>query len=63
MGDSKVVVTNSGIGLSIPLFILFLALQLTGHINWAWYWVAAPLWIPFGVFAGVMLVLASKEQP
>ena len=29
------------------LFVLFLALKLTGHINWSWWWVTAPLWGPW----------------
>ena len=26
------------------LFVLFLGLKLTGHIDWSWWWVFAPLW-------------------
>jgi hypothetical protein len=43
---------GAGIGLSGAMFLLFLGLRLTDHIDWAWYWVAAPLWMP------VALVLA-----
>ena len=28
------------------LFIVFLILKLTAIINWSWWWVTAPLWIP-----------------
>lgn len=28
------------------LFIIFLILKLTHHINWSWVWVFSPLWIP-----------------
>jgi hypothetical protein len=31
------------------LFILFLGLRLTDNINWEWYWVAAPLWVPLTI--------------
>jgi hypothetical protein len=27
------------------LLVLFIALKLTGHINWSWWWVMSPLWI------------------
>jgi uncharacterized protein (DUF983 family) len=37
---------SSGIGLSGALFITFVVLRLTDHTDWAWYWVAAPLWVP-----------------
>lgn len=31
------------------LFVLFLALKLTGHIDWSWWWVTAPLWGPWAL--------------
>ena len=27
------------------LTLLFVALKLTGHIDWSWWWVLSPLWI------------------
>jgi hypothetical protein len=35
------------------LLILFIGLKLTNHIDWSWWWVLSPLWIPFiiAVFA------------
>lgn len=38
--------TSSGLGLGSVLFIVFLILKLTGNINWSWWWVTSPLWIP-----------------
>ncbi len=38
------------------LFLLFLGLKLTGHIAWSWWWVTAPLWIPFAI---VMVIFLS----
>lgn len=26
--------------------MIFIALKLTGHINWSWVWVLSPVWIP-----------------
>lgn len=31
------------------LFLTFLVLKLTKVIDWSWWWVTAPLWIPFGL--------------
>ena len=44
--------------MSLPaaLFVLFLALKLCGVIAWSWWWVTAPLWIPF-IFFGVSLLI------
>lgn len=46
MSETK---ASGGIGFAGALFLLFLGLRLTEHIDWAWYWVAAPLWIPLAI--------------
>jgi hypothetical protein len=28
------------------LTTLFIGLKLTGQVNWSWWWVLSPLWIP-----------------
>lgn len=43
MSDSSSA-SGGGIGLFGMMFILFLGLKLTGHIDWSWWWVTAPLW-------------------
>ena len=50
---------NSNSGLSLPgvLFIIFLILKLTGNIDWSWWWVTSPLWIPVCLFLGVFFIL------
>lgn len=35
------------------LFLLFLALKLTGVIAWSWWWVTAPLWAGFAIVAAI----------
>lgn len=49
-------VTSNGIGFGSILFIVFLVLKLCNVINWSWWWVTAPLWIPFGVALIVMVI-------
>lgn len=35
----------------LPLLgVLFIALKLTGHIDWAWIWVLAPFWVGILLF-------------
>jgi hypothetical protein len=47
--------SNSGTGLSLSavLFIVFLVLKLTGNIDWSWWWVTSPLWIPFAIVLSI----------
>ena len=35
-------------GICSGLTVLFVALKLTGYIDWPWIWVVAPLWIGAG---------------
>jgi hypothetical protein len=44
--------SSGGIGFFGLLGILFIALKLTGVIDWSWWWVTAPLW------GGLALALA-----
>ena len=46
--------SSSGLGLGSVLFIIFLILKLTGNINWSWWWVTSPLWVP--ITLGVIMV-------
>lgn len=48
--EKKVSVTV-GPGVGGLLGVLFVALKLTGHIDWSWFWVLSPFWIPFAIIA------------
>ena len=39
------------------LFITFLVLKLTNVINWSWWWVTAPLWVPLGFVVIVFVII------
>ena len=56
MSDNKTT-ASSGIGFSGLLTILFIALKLTGVIAWSWWWVLAPIWIPFVIVVLVLIVV------
>lgn len=55
------------------LILLFIALQLTGHISWSWFWVLWPITVPLllvlsplllagGVVFAIALVEALQEH-
>lgn len=58
-------VASNGLGLGTVLFIVFLILKLTNVIDWSWWWVTAPLWIPIGlaimIFIVTALVIIAKK--
>ena len=45
---------SNGLGIGMVLFIVFLVLKLTGTIDWSWWWVTSPLWIPFAAVAAIL---------
>ena len=47
---------ESGIGLDIILFVVFLILKLTGDIDWSWWWVTSPLWIPIAIVVAFVIL-------
>ena len=49
--------TSSGIGLPGVLFVVFLVLKLTGNIDWSWWWVTSPIWIPFLAAVAILITL------
>ena len=54
--------TSSGIGVGMVLFIVFLVLKLTGTIDWSWWWVTSPLWIPIALailISGIIITVAA----
>jgi hypothetical protein len=54
MSESK----TGGIGFFGLLTIVFITLKLTNYIDWSWWWVLSPLWIPFVIIVLVILLLA-----
>ena len=37
------------------LTILFIGLKLGDVIDWSWWWVLSPLWLPIAVVSGIVL--------
>lgn len=46
--------SNGGIGFCDLLTIAFIVLKLLDKIDWSWWWVLAPSWIPLAI-AGLIL--------
>lgn len=50
MADKSVSSSSSG-GI-----VLFIGLKLTNYIDWSWWWVLSPLWLPLAII--LVLVVA-----
>lgn len=47
---------SGGIGIVGLLTVAFVVLKLTGHIDWTWWWVLSPIWIPMGLVLAIVAV-------
>ena len=49
--------TSGGIGFTGLLAIAFIVLKLTEVIDWSWWWVLSPLWIPLVLVICILLIM------
>ena len=47
---------NVGTSASTLLGVLFVALKLTGHITWSWWWVTLPFWGGLGLVLAIIII-------
>ena len=47
--------TEGGIGFFTLLALLFIGLKLGKVIDWSWWWILAPIWIPIAL--GLILII------
>ncbi len=48
---------SSGIGFSGLLLLTFIILKLTKYIDWDWWWVLSPLWIPILIILVILAII------
>lgn len=53
---SKQSSSGDGVGIVGLLGVVFVALKLTGHIDWSWWWVTCPFWIGLAILLLIGLV-------
>ena len=51
----KIDIDKGGI-LSTGMFLVFLVLKLCHVIQWSWWWVTAPIWIPLLIIISIILL-------
>ena len=54
--------TSNQIGVGTLLFIVFLTLKLTNTIDWSWWWITSPLWIPLVVLGLLVLIVVKSKD-
>ena len=55
--NSKVTISYSWPVATI-VFLAFFFAKIFGKIDWSWWWVFSPLWIPAVIVLGILAILA-----
>ena len=59
-------VPSGGIGFGGVLAVLFIGLKLGGIIDWSWWWILAPLWLPciiaLSIFMPIFIVILYRMK-
>lgn len=58
MKKENQVVVSGGIGFFEALGLVFIVLKLCGVIDWSWWWVLAPIWMPVALVLGIIIIFA-----
>jgi uncharacterized protein (DUF983 family) len=55
--------TSTGVSFSGILTIAFIVLKLTDVIDWSWWWVLSPIWIPLLVILliGLLYMIITNK--
>lgn len=54
--------SSKGLGLCDVLAVVFIVLKLIGVIDWSWWWVLAPIWIPVIIVVIAYIVISIVDQ-
>ena len=44
--------------LNVIVFLAFFLAKIFDKIDWSWWWVFSPLWIPLAILLGILAIVA-----
>ena len=53
--------SSKGLGLCDVLTVVFIVLKLIGVIDWNWWWVLSPVWIPVIIVVIAYIVISIVD--
>lgn len=53
--------SSKGLGLCDVLVVVFIVLKLIGVIDWNWWWVLSPVWIPVIIVVIAYIVISIVD--
>ena len=54
--EKKVSVQITGI-VNVIVFLAFFLAKIFDKIDWSWWWVFSPLWIPLALLIGILIIV------
>ena len=51
---------STSLSLMSVLLTIFVVLKLTDNIDWSWWWVLSPIWMPFALIIGGVSILTAS---
>lgn len=57
MASEKKVTIKFGFPVGIVLTLIFVTLKLTNYIDWSWWWILSPIWIPILLVVGILGII------
>jgi len=51
---------SCGIGFCGLLTVLFIGLKLTDYIDWSWWWILSPIWMPVILIIFIAMLVSLK---
>lgn len=52
------VIVSGGISFLPALTLIFITLKLCNVIDWSWWWVLAPIWIPIVALIAILIIVS-----
>jgi hypothetical protein len=55
--EPKVIIMRTGSSLKFTswLTLIFVVAKIFGYIDWSWWWVFCPIWLPFAIGFGMLI--------
>ena len=54
--NNKITISLTGI-LNVIIFLAFFFAKIFDKIDWSWWWVFSPLWIPFAFLVTIIAII------
>ena len=57
MENNKKITISFATPLTVIVFLAFFFAKIFDKIDWSWWWVFSPLWIPLAIIGGIVAIV------